>query len=63
MNGNPEYNRRGGGIDERVKYGTIPIYAATREVNAEELDQVLARNGGPKLHDISDIPSSPLIYN
>ena len=62
MNGNLEYNRRGGGIDERSKYGTIPIYGAAREVNAEELDQVLARNGG-ELHDIPGIPSSPPTYN
>lgn len=62
MSGNLKYNRRGGGIDERAKYGTVPIYGTAREVNAEELDQVLGLNGG-QLHDIPGIPSSPPTYN
>lgn len=62
MNGNLAYNRRGGGIDERAKYGTLPIYGSARDVNAEELDRVLSRNGG-KVHDVAGIPSSPPTYN
>lgn len=62
MNGNLEYNRRGGGIDERAKYGTLPIYGDAVDVNAEELDQVLSRNGG-EVHDISGVPKSPPTYN
>lgn len=62
MNGNLEYNRRGGGINKRAKYGTVPIYGAAREVNVEELDQVLTRNGG-ELHEVPGIPNSPPTYN
>lgn len=62
MNGNLEYNRRGGGIDERSKYGTLPIYGAARDVNAEELDRVLSRNSG-QLHEIIGLPNSPPTYN
>lgn len=62
MNGNLTYNRRGGGIDERAKYGTLPIYGGARDVNAEELDRVLSRNGG-EVHDITGIRSSPPTYN
>lgn len=62
MNGNLAYNRRGGGIDERARYGTLPIYGAARDVNAEELDKVLNRNGG-SLHNVSGLDSSPPTYN
>lgn len=62
MNGNHIYNRRGGGIDERSKYGTLPIYGEACDVNAEELDQVLTRNHG-QVHDVAGIPSSPPTYN
>lgn len=62
MNGNLVYNRRGGGIDERAKYGTLPIYGAARDVNAEELDQVLSRSGG-SVHGVAGLPDSPPTYN
>jgi len=62
MNGNLTYNRRGSGIDERAKYGTLPIYGEATDVNAEQLDQVLRRNSG-QLHDISGVPDSPPTYN
>lgn len=62
MNGNLTYNRRGGGIDERAKYGTLPIYGAAYDVNAEELDRVLSRNSG-QVHDVGGIPNSPPTYN
>jgi len=62
MNGNMEYTRRGGGIDERSKYGTLPIYGAAMDVNAEQLDRVLSRNAG-NVHDVPGVPSSPPTYN
>jgi len=63
MNGNLEYNRRsGGGIDERAKYGTLPIYSAARDVNAEQLNQVLQRNKG-SLHNVPGVSDSPPTYN
>lgn len=62
MNGNLTYNRRGGGISERAKYGTVPIYGEAVDVNAEQLDQVLSRNAG-NVHDVAGIPSSPPTYN
>lgn len=62
MNGNRTYNRRGGGISERSKYGTLPIYGSAREVNAEELDRVLRRNNG-ELHDVPGVRNSPPTYN
>lgn len=62
MNGNLSYNRRGGGIDERAKYGTVPIYGAARDINAEQLDRVLSRNGG-SVHSVAGAPDSPPTYN
>ena len=62
LNGNLTYNRRGGGIDERAKYGTLPVYGAARDVNAEQLDRVLSRNQG-QVHDIAGVPNSPPTYN
>ncbi|WP_136717729.1 hypothetical protein [Halorientalis salina] len=62
MNGNLTYNRRGGGIDKMSQYGTLPIYGSARDVNAEELDRVLSRNGG-EVHDIAGLPNSPPTYN
>jgi hypothetical protein len=62
MNGNNVYNRRGGWISERAKYGTLPIYGRARDVNAEELDRVLKRNGN-SVHSIGGLPSSPPTYN
>lgn len=62
MNGNLAYNRRGGAPNQRAKYGTLPVYGASRDVNAEELDTVLNRNGGT-LHGVSGLPDSPPTYN
>lgn len=64
MNGNSEYYRRGGGIGKRAKYGTLPIYGkgGAKDVNAEELEVILNRNGG-SLHPVSGIPSSPPTFN
>lgn len=62
MNGNLAYNRRGGAPDERARYGTLPIYGAARDVNAEDLDRVLSRNSG-QVHDVQGVPTSPPTYN
>lgn len=62
MNGNLTYNRRSGAPDERAKYGTLPIYGAACDANAEELDQILSRNGGT-LHPVNGLPDSPPTYN
>ena len=62
LNGNRTYNRRGGGINERAKYGTLPIYGSAKEVNAEELDRVLKRNQG-ELHVVPGVRNSPPTYN
>lgn len=62
MNGNQVYSRRGGGITERARYGTLPIYGSARDVNAEELNHVLGRSGG-SVHDIDGLPNSPPCYN
>lgn len=62
MNGNHVYLRRGGGIDERAKYGTIPIYGSARDVNVDGLGRVLGLNGG-EVHNFEGLPQSPPTFN
>lgn len=62
MNGNDRYIRRGGGMGEMAKYGTIPVYGAARELNADQLQAYLGRNGG-ELPELPDLPSKPPTFN
>lgn len=62
MNGNLEYTRRSGGIDKKLKYGTVALYKDSVDVNIDKLKEILTRNGG-KVHDIPGIPSSPRTFN
>lgn len=62
MNGNPVYTRRSGGIDERARYGTVPIYGSATDVNVEQLETILNRNGG-SLHPVPGVDDSPPTFN
>lgn len=62
MNGNSVYNRRSGGIDERSRYGTVPIYGSAIDVNVEQLETILNRNGG-SLHPVPGVDDSPRSFN
>lgn len=63
MNGNPNYlQRTDGGISQDAMFGTVAVYGAATDLNIEQLEQFLIKNGGELPH-IDGLPSSPPSYN
>lgn len=61
LNGNErDFQRSTGGMDAKAKYGTVAVYGEAIDLNANQLDLFLQRNG--QLHDIPNLPSTPPTY-
>lgn len=58
LNGNPEYPSGGGGIGEKKhRWGKVPVLEFAREVDVEELTEILKREG--ELPTAEDLPAVP----